>query len=1631
MYLFIPVERKLIALALSLLFCCLLSLAAKAQLKADFTASSTSECEPLTSTTFNDISTGNPTSWKWDLGNGSVSTERNPKASYVKPGTYTVTLTVKDASGASSTETKTSYISVWSKPVVDFSVTPAIGCAPLQTTFTDKSNPVSGTLNEFTWDFGDGTNGSGSSVGHTYNTPSVYTVILSVTNSHGCTNFKVMDKAVDVAPAINADFTVTEKILCKAPVDVLFTNTSTGPGTLNYKWEFDDGVTTAVKDPGKHTFTSKGTHSIRLTVTNDRKCSATKIADDINVANYKTDFTFPTPICTDNYNNYVASFSPASPASITWEFNGVNSWTNYNTANYSSAAAGPLKVKLTAQYGNCLDVVEKDLVVKASPTANISTDNQPICNVPATVNFKDNSTGATSWKWDFGDGQSSTAQSPSHTYNYESYFYVYLTATNAAGCAVTSNTNFGIYKTNITAYASVTSGCEGMEPAFFASSSSSDQIKTYEWDFGDATPKSTEATPTHLYAKAGHYTVKLKYTTVNGCTGTVNTKSAVDIYKKPTPDFYSPSAPTVCGNTPTSFINKTDIGDSYQWDFGDGLYQENYTPNPTHSYKEPGVYDVTLTVGNYTCYNSVTKKAYITAIDPFPRFSQNALDCKQRTILSFDEHSIGATGWKWTWGDGKDTSYSVQGNPITHIYSKTGVYTVTLTTTAGACTTSETRQVQMIAPSPITITSDVTTLCSNESVAAKVTAYDPSIYSSNYAWSWLANNVNQSWWYEKTQFTYTNLQPGKQAIQVVVQNNLGCYDSSNVIDIAVRGPVAGFNLPSTIECRDKEVAFTDATDLTYSKGIKKWEWNFGDGTSPQTFTSGPFKHTYKTAGYYITPAVTVTDIEGCVSSYAGQQLQVNGPNANFYMANSLIKPGSDAYFYDNSNEVGGTITSMLWDFGDGNTATDFYGTTHNYPDKGLYEVKLQIKDDNGCEDEMVQQLKVSSVGAGFTYTSSFVNGGSCAPMVFRFTNTSLNFASCFWDFGDGSTSDQINPVHTYTESGHYKVILKVKGDADTEDESEEIVEVKGPFATITASDEGGCLEKEIEFTVIAPDAQELSWDFTDGIIEQTKELQIKHAFKVPGIYKPRLLMKDAAGCKGSAMLDHPIVIDQLDIQLNPSPAFICDEGQLTFAPVFNSFSIEDLGKPGTYQWTFDPLLAPTDITTATPGFYLDKPGKYDFSLTATTVYGCKETVPVTINVYPKPLAAISGSDQVCKDANIDFSGSVTKATDVTWKWDFGNGQTDTQQQPAATSFATTGNFDIALTVTSKDGCTHEAHHPLLVLPLPVINASAPSDFVCLHNTILLHAGGGSQYEWTPATGLDNPLLPEPKASPEETTTYQVKVTDNNGCINTDEITLRVVQPFTIQATPDTIICLGDKLPLRVWGADYYKWEGTGLDNTGNASTQATLTSKGRYTYNVTGYDRENCFSDNTTLQVQVNQAPTVELGPDRQIMAGIPLNLTATSTSRDVMRWKWSPVTSVDCYYCPVIQVTPNLTTQYTLEVENIYGCKAKDDMMVYVICNQGAIFMPNAFTPNHDGQNERCYPKGKGVKEIAYLKIYDRWGTLVFENAHFQLNSPSAGWDGRSKGKEAPIGTYIYMMQTVCENGEIFDFRGNITLIK
>ncbi|HTH32062.1 MAG TPA: gliding motility-associated C-terminal domain-containing protein, partial [Lacibacter sp.] len=231
------------------------------------------------------------------------------------------------------------------------------------------------------------------------------------------------------------------------------------------------------------------------------------------------------------------------------------------------------------------------------------------------------------------------------------------------------------------------------------------------------------------------------------------------------------------------------------------------------------------------------------------------------------------------------------------------------------------------------------------------------------------------------------------------------------------------------------------------------------------------------------------------------------------------------------------------------------------------------------------------------------------------------------------------------------------------------------------------------------------------------------------------------------------------------------------------------------------------------------------------------------------------------------------------------------------------------------------------------------------------------------------------------------------------------------------------------GAELYNWTpATGLSsNTVSNPSASPLTTT---TYTVTGMDSSSCFTDSKTVTVYVYNYPTINAGNDTVIIAGTSAQLQSTGSS-DIISYLWTPSNTLSCSTCTNPVATPKNNTTYKVEVSNIAGCKTTDEVTVLVGCLAGRIYIPNAFTPNNDGKNDRFFVIGDGVDKIRRIIVYDRWGRPVYSKENIQGNDPSVGWDGTSKGYEQPSGMYTYIAEVVCGDGAVFKMQGTISLIR
>jgi gliding motility-associated-like protein len=232
------------------------------------------------------------------------------------------------------------------------------------------------------------------------------------------------------------------------------------------------------------------------------------------------------------------------------------------------------------------------------------------------------------------------------------------------------------------------------------------------------------------------------------------------------------------------------------------------------------------------------------------------------------------------------------------------------------------------------------------------------------------------------------------------------------------------------------------------------------------------------------------------------------------------------------------------------------------------------------------------------------------------------------------------------------------------------------------------------------------------------------------------------------------------------------------------------------------------------------------------------------------------------------------------------------------------------------------------------------------------------------------------------------------------------------------------------GANAYKWINTtaGLNATQIANPVAIPSNSTVYT--VVGYDAYQCYTDTLQVNVIVRPLPTVYAGVDIEAVYGSANQLSPVASS-DVVRWNWTPSDFLSCTNCPSPVSKPYSPVEYVVSVYNSYNCMAQDTISIKATCTEGGVYIPSAFTPNQDGKNDLFTINGSGIGIIKSLRVYNRWGEIIFEKKNFYPNDNSSAWNGKYKGVDADAGTYVYFAEMECNAGEMFTRKGTVTLVR
>lgn len=1374
---------------LTLLFA---SFSGQAQLNVNFSIDKTSGCSPLT-VSFTNKTTGASAGavYKWDLGNGNTSALASPSGVYTEERSYTVTLTVQDGN---QTASKTATITVHPKPMVDFSASVVKGCIPVNTSFVPTVQAGSGNVTSYYWDFGDGvTQQSVYGLTHTYTQPQKASVILTATNNYGCYTTVSKKDYVTVLPRLTADFSADKNMVCRAGDPVQFTDASTGPGTLSYAWNFSDGNTSTQKNP-QHIYNAKGVYSVTLTVNSSEGCVTSKTMNNLNVETYKSDFNVPALICTGAGNMYTNTSTPVT-GTHSWYVNNQTTYYNNSYLYYSFYSPGINTVKLVNTFGTCKDSVEKQVVVKQTPTLNgFVTNIKGVCGAPVDVEFKDTTPNAAKWEWDFdyynGAIPESYIQDPVHRYTGESNWLVKLTVTNTDGCAssVTKYVNTVGPRVSIGA---VNPNDPSKNPRYCTNNPigfrtyTSEEIVSYKWNFGDGAT-STQENPVHVYTTPNTYNVTLTYTTKKGCTRVVAMYYNVPIAQESKITDIVASTNTVCGNTPVNFTatvtNSNYSGQYYNWNFGDGTYYGYQYSNPvSHQYFKDGTYTVTLIYSglNGYCPDTMTKTGIVKVLPPIPKITNWRNSCEgQRDTLTFEQSSIKAESWKWDFGDGGTTTLTTDQPSVKHVYASTGSYKVVLTTTNGQCSVRDSIIVNVLKKQNPLLTASATEVCKNGPLTLTISNLERNPYGYYQFGYWAEKAVYGDGSYAggfyagsnfETTYTgslYNELIPGKKDLQVIIRSYTGyynhsCYDTTNIVPLLVKGPVAGYQITANNVCFNNPAVFQD-TSKSNGGTIQQWEWNFGDGQTSTTTQGGNVSHTYNTPGNYYA-SLKVTDNSGCQASSINyyQSVQVTGPKAAFWASATTIALAGTVNFTNNTNNYNTSGTTYRWQINGVDFSTD-YNASYTFNQAGNYTITLIASNPaSTCTSAASQSITVKNFNAAFSMSTAAITPNSCPPVLVRFTNTSQNYTSLRWDFGDNTIIDNVySPSHLYEKPGKYTVTLYVYGANGLSGTFYDSVTILEPEAVMQSSALDVCKGTSVTLNAVAKNTGSYVWDFGDGSVVSTTDTFAYHRYNSPGLYTPSLIMKQAVtGCTGAVPLADKInVRTDPVVTITPAQPVICKGASI---PLQASGGV-------SYEW-----LPANDLSDAAIANPVASPAQTStYTVKVADDIGCKNTGNVTIQVVQPGQVAVTGDTEICPGESVNLKASGTEV----YKWiNDVSGLSDINiSNPVANPGATT-----TYTVAGSDAysCfTSTADITVQVRPSPSVYAGQDVER-WPGEPVQLQATGSSDvinWKWTPVDYLSCTDCPNPVCTPLNTKSYVITVKNQYGCAATDTMVVKLL-----------------------------------------------------------------------------------------------------------------------------------------------------------------------------------------------------------------------------------------------------------------
>lgn len=1400
---------------------------------------------------------------------------------------------------------------------------------------------------------------------------------------------------------------------------------------VTYQWTGPDNFTSDQQNPviPNITLADSGVYNVTAIATSGNcpsETANTRVVIYLTPNISGTNFTNPESCASATGSITLTGLTPATTYTINYTRNAAQ-----QTIPLTADASGMLTISnLTAGayaninvvLNNCPSNIVGPIILSdpnppATPTVS---SNDSICvNAALNLSASTSSPGLASYLWIGPDGFSSTEQNPIiNTVSAANAGYYYATAT-INNCTSLRDSVFVVVNPlgNLPLISSPVQYC--LNANAFPLTATADPPNTLNW-YNTANGGSPSSAPIPLTTVTGTTNYYVSQTTQIGCEGP---RSIIEV--RINPDAKALFIPVDTIKCFPFEITNSIIGlqlfpannSNYEW-YANGIFigsGESF-PGDTIVNDNDSVTIKLKAISLFGCKNDSMSRKFYTYKSPQPSFTiSDSVGCGPFSVqIQNTTADISLFNYIWDFGNGQTSAASQPGSIIFNAspsYNDTA-YTIQLKAFLKCDTFIFSKTIRVKSKPKALYTPSARTGCS----PMRVVFMNTSLGNNNtYYWDF----SNGSPFVTSSSDTFSRVfMTGSADIFNVKLNAVNeCGEDSIIypIVIAPNNIKLSFSLNFTDRygCAPDTVAF-----INNSSGASAYQWDFGDNNSLTTSRGiDTVYHIYSTHGQF---TVRLLAYNNCTDTSAFDFVTIYPKPTASFISNKYTACVGEALQLTNQSAG---ANAYLWQFGDG-TASSVADTQHSYSAPGTYTIKLisySTRQGATCIDSTERQVEIlSGLPGSFSVSDT---SALCAPFTVTFVNRNAPSVIAIWNFGDSTTGSGDSVKHTYNNPGIYNVSLTAVVAGGCTYTSNKIVTVSGPTGALEYAGGYVCYPNTVTLQATVFNTNLFTWNFGDGNTLTTTASVASHIYSNPGQYIPSVTLQDAAGCSKELPGTDTIKVDKINAGFTWNQQQICGSTSLTFIDTSHVF----FGK-ASVKWDFGDGNTATGITSLHN--YLIS-GSYTVQMTITGNSGCVDTVRKQLDIHVNniPVTSIIADTAKCANQSINFlSNIVSKDAVNLTQWDLSNGVSG-NESAFSHFFNVPQTYLLQLITGTVNGCYDTAYHTIVIRPVPIVSAGS-SVTLCLGNSSQLFATGATSFQWTPVEGLNCTACSGPVASPTVTTPYVVAGSNIFGCAAYDTVVITIIQPMQLTVIPEQKICIGNSANLLASGATSYTWSpAQDLNNTtiSNPTASPKITTQ----YRVVGYDGFNCFTDTAFVSVGVGQYPKVDLGPDLTLSTGTQHPLATTIQNGPIMQWLWTPATNLDCPTCPlpVAEIKKDIT--YSVRVTTEYGCTASDTINIKVFCEDAQVFVPNAFTPDGDGKNDILMVRGKGIVNVKYFRIFNRWGELIFEKNNFPPNSTQYGWDGRIRGVVGPPDVFVFTAEVECENGVTYVYKGNTSIIK